>query len=51
MNPGQQPWTVEEFDRKVALVARELIALRPDVVGLQELWHRMRWLRCWPIPS
>lgn len=40
MNPGQKPWTREEFERKVSWVARQLSALEPDVVGLQELWHR-----------
>ena len=40
MNPGQKPWTQEEFDRKVAWVARILTSVDADVVGLQELWHR-----------
>lgn len=39
MNPGQKPWTREEFDRKVSWTARQLIDLDADVVGLQELWH------------
>jgi endonuclease/exonuclease/phosphatase family metal-dependent hydrolase len=40
MNPGQKPWTQDEFDRKVAWVARMLGSVDADVVGLQELWHR-----------
>lgn len=39
MNPGQKPWTEEEYGRKVAWVADRLRDLRPDIVGLQELWH------------
>ena len=40
MNPGQTPWTKAEYGRKVAWVAGQLASLQPDVVGLQELWHR-----------
>lgn len=40
MNPGQRPWTDDEFARKREWTARQLIALDADVVGLQELWHR-----------
>lgn len=39
MNPGQKPWTRDEFDRKVSWIGRQLTSLDPDVVGLQELWH------------
>lgn len=40
MNPGQQPWTQEEYDRKVNWLAMQLRSLDADIVGLQELWHR-----------
>ncbi len=40
MNPGQKPWTRDEFDKKVSWTARQLTTLEPDIVGLQELWHR-----------
>ena len=38
MNPGQKPWTGEEFARKVAWTARQLGTVDADIVGLQELW-------------
>ena len=40
MNPGQQPWTDEEFARKVAWVGRQLTDIDADIVGLQELWNK-----------
>lgn len=40
MNPGQTPWTQEEFDRKTAWLGAQLAGLDADVVGLEELWHR-----------
>lgn len=40
MNPGQKPWTKEEFERKVSWTSRQLRSLDADIVGLQELWHR-----------
>lgn len=40
MNPGQTPWTPEEFDRKLTWLAGQLASLDADIVGLQELWHR-----------
>lgn len=40
MNPGQRPWTAEEFDRKLIWISGQLRAIDADVVGLQELWHR-----------
>ena len=40
MNPGQTPWTDEEFARKVEWIAQQLTVLDADVVGLQELWSR-----------
>jgi endonuclease/exonuclease/phosphatase family metal-dependent hydrolase len=40
MNPGQKPWTKEEFERKVSWIARQVRSLDADIVGLQELWHR-----------
>jgi len=40
MNPGQKPWTVEEFERKASWISRQVSALDADIVGLQELWHR-----------
>jgi len=40
LNPNQQPWTQQEFDRKVSWLAGQLTILDADVVGLQELWHR-----------
>ncbi len=39
MNPRQTPYTATEFRRKVVWVADRLRDLRPDIVGLQELWH------------
>lgn len=45
MNPGQKPWTREEFRRKVSWVARELQSLDADIVGLQELWDREAMLQ------
>lgn len=39
MNPGQLPWTEPEYSRKVTWVGDKLRDLRPDIVGLQELWH------------
>ncbi|MEZ5095384.1 MAG: endonuclease/exonuclease/phosphatase family protein [Nocardioides sp.] len=39
MNPGQQPWTEAEYSRKYRWVGDRLRDLRPDIVGLQELWH------------
>lgn len=40
MNPGQRPWSEEEYARKVAWLGSRLAAIDADVVGLQELWHR-----------
>jgi predicted extracellular nuclease len=40
MNPGQKPWTKREFERKVSWTAEQINSLKPDIVGLQELWHR-----------
>jgi endonuclease/exonuclease/phosphatase family metal-dependent hydrolase len=40
MNPGQKPWTKDEFERKASWISRQLRSLQPDIVGLQELWHR-----------
>ncbi|MCC2033740.1 endonuclease/exonuclease/phosphatase family protein [Microbacterium allomyrinae] len=40
MNPGQVVWTDDEYRRKVRWIGAKLRALKPDVVGLQELWHR-----------
>ncbi len=40
LNPNQQPWTVAEFEAKIAWLAAQLSTLDADVVGLQELWHR-----------
>ncbi len=40
MHPGQKPWTQAEYDAKVDWIGRTLLDLDPDVVGLQELWHR-----------
>ena len=39
MYPGQRPWSLADFDRKVSWIARVLSDLDADVVGLQELWH------------
>lgn len=39
MNPGQAPYSEQEFRRKVVWTAERLRDLRPDIVGLQELWH------------
>jgi endonuclease/exonuclease/phosphatase family metal-dependent hydrolase len=38
MNPGQHPWTDDEFARKVEWIAEQLAVLDADIVGLQELW-------------
>ena len=40
MNPGQRPWTDDEFALKLEWIARQLTVLDADVVGLQELWSR-----------
>jgi hypothetical protein len=40
MNPGQRPWTEDEYAGKVAWTAGQLAMLDADVVGFQELWHR-----------
>ena len=40
MNPGQRPWTEEEFASKVRWTAEQLATLGADIVGLQELWSR-----------
>jgi endonuclease/exonuclease/phosphatase family metal-dependent hydrolase len=39
MNPGQTPWTADEFRRKAIWVANQLRELQADIIGLQELWH------------
>lgn len=39
MNPGQRPWSETEYRRKISWVGERLRDLRPDIVGLQELWH------------
>ena len=33
-------WTQDEYDRKIEWTKRVLQTLAPDVLGLQELWHR-----------
>ena len=40
MNPGQKPWTEDEFAVKVAWVSQQLHSIDSDIVGLQELWSR-----------
>lgn len=40
LNPGQHPWTEEEYAAKRAWTASQLTQLDADVVGFQELWHR-----------
>jgi endonuclease/exonuclease/phosphatase family metal-dependent hydrolase len=40
MNPGQRPWTDDEFALKLEWIAGQLTGLDADVVGLQELWSR-----------
>ncbi len=35
-----KPWTEVEYARKLAFSARQLADAQPDIVGLQELWHR-----------
>jgi predicted extracellular nuclease len=32
-------WSKSEYDRKVEWTARNIAALKPDVMGFQELWH------------
>ncbi len=39
MNPRQQPWTEEEYARKLRWCADRLRDLQADIIGLQELWH------------
>lgn len=39
MNPGQKPWTREEYDAKLRWTADLLRDQDADVIGLQELWH------------
>jgi endonuclease/exonuclease/phosphatase family metal-dependent hydrolase len=38
MNPGQKPWTDDEFADKVEWTAEQLHDIDADLVGLQELW-------------
>ena len=38
MNPHQKPWTDTEYRRKITWIGNRLKDLRPDIVGLQELW-------------
>lgn len=41
MNPGQKPWTPEEFLLKVQWTVWQLgVLMKPDIVGLQELWSK-----------
>src|SRR5919106_4707040 len=40
MNPGQRPWTEDEFALKRDWIAGQLTVLDADRVGLQELWSR-----------
>ncbi|HSE71050.1 MAG TPA: endonuclease/exonuclease/phosphatase family protein [Nocardioidaceae bacterium] len=40
MNPGQRPWTEDEFEAKLLWIGEQLRTLDADIVGLQELWHR-----------
>jgi predicted extracellular nuclease len=40
MNPGQKPWTEEEFERKAAWISGQLRSLDADVVGFEECWSR-----------
>lgn len=39
MNPGQTPWTDDEYRRKLDWTGRQLKDLGADIVGFQELWH------------
>ena len=41
MNSGQTPWTPEEFLLKMQWTVWQLgVVLKPDIVGLQELWSK-----------
>ncbi len=40
MNPGQRPWTEEEFELKVDWTSRQLVAADADIIGILELWHQ-----------
>jgi predicted extracellular nuclease len=40
MNRGQTPWTPEQFGLKVQWTVWQLTTLKPDIVGLQELWSK-----------
>ncbi len=40
MNPGQTPWTQEEFERKAVWISGQLRSLDADVVGFEECWSR-----------
>ncbi|WP_052214824.1 endonuclease/exonuclease/phosphatase family protein [Belnapia sp. F-4-1] len=33
-------WSEEEYERKIAWTASNIVPLRPDILGFQELWHR-----------
>ena len=39
MYPDGQPWTVEQYQAKVAWTAQVVRLLRADVIGFQELWQ------------
>jgi predicted extracellular nuclease len=51
MNPGQKAWTEEEFARKVAWTAQQIVTLDADIVGLQELWNREAMERVLAVPA
>ena len=41
MNLNQTPWTPEEFSLKVQWTVWQLgVLMKPDIVGLQELWSK-----------
>jgi endonuclease/exonuclease/phosphatase family metal-dependent hydrolase len=40
MNRGQTPWTESEFQLKIQWTVWQLITMKPDIVGLQELWSK-----------
>jgi endonuclease/exonuclease/phosphatase family metal-dependent hydrolase len=40
LNPGQRPWSDDEFSDKLDWTAEQLHGIDADVVGLQELWSR-----------
>lgn len=43
---NSKPWTVPEYEAKIAYTARKLAELPSDVYGFQELWHGKSLAAC-----